>query len=339
MNAISQDRLYETVLVTGGAGYVGSALIPALLDEGYTVRVVDLFWYGRDVYPGYEHHPRLDLVELDIRNAEGMKAAMDGMDAVIHLACLSNDPSFELNPNLAKTINYDAFKGIREGAVSGGVQRFIYASSSSVYGVKDDPDVREDATPDPLTDYSKYKLACEHDLLDTAKDADMERVILRPATICGYAPRLRLDLTVNILTIHALVNHRIRIFGGKQLRPNINMQDMVRAYRMFLKAPGECVNNEIYNVGYQNKSVEDIALLVRNVLGEDVPLAYEPTDDMRSYHVNSDKIRNTLGFTAEHTIEEAIESLETAYREGMIHDPMNNTLYSNIKRMQELHVQ
>jgi nucleoside-diphosphate-sugar epimerase len=186
------------------------------LNAGYQVKVVDLFWYGKDVFGDANNHPQLQRLDLDIRDSAGLKQALKGVDVVIHLACISNDPSFELDPGLGKSINYDAFTGLLQGAVDQGVKRFIYASSSSIYGVKETPDVREDAEPQPLTDYSRFKLDCERDLLAHTGVNGMERVIVRPATVCGYAPRLRLDLTVNILTINALVNHKIKIFGGKQ---------------------------------------------------------------------------------------------------------------------------
>ena len=330
---------FKTILVTGGAGYVGSALVPELLKQGYRVKVVDLFWYGRDVFGDSDRHPQLELVELDIRDHARLTQELKGTDAVIHLACISNDPSFELDPTLGKSINYEAFAGLLQGSIDQGVRRFIYASSSSIYGVKADPDVRETAEPEPLTDYSRFKLDCERDLLAHPNVKGMARIIVRPATVCGYAPRLRLDLTVNILTIHALVNHKIRIFGGKQLRPNLNIRDMVRTYLAFLEAPPSSVDGESFNVGFQNRSVEDIAKMVRDTLADStIELAYTPSDDNRSYHVNSEKIKRVLGFQPRFTIEDAILSIADAWKAGRIRDPFKNALYSNIKRMQELKV-
>ncbi|MBI3853385.1 MAG: SDR family oxidoreductase [Verrucomicrobia bacterium] len=330
---------FGSILVTGGAGYVGSALVPDLLQQGYRVKVVDLFWYGREVFGECNRHPQLELLELDIRDSARLKQELKGVDAVIHLACISNDPSFELDLKLGKSINYDAFAGLLQGAIDQGVRRFIYASSSSIYGVKEEPDVREDAEPKPLTDYSRFKLDCERDLLAHSKVNGMERVIVRPSTVCGYAPRLRLDLTVNILTIHALVNHKIRIFGGKQLRPNLHIKDMVRAYHTFLEAPGAKIDCEAFNVGFQNRSVEDIAKLVRETLGDpNIELEYTPSDDNRSYHVNSEKVKRVLGFETRYTIEDAIKDIADAYRRGLIKDPFTNPIYSNIKRMQQLKV-
>jgi nucleoside-diphosphate-sugar epimerase len=326
-------------LVTGGGGYVGSALVPELLRHGFFVKVVDLFWYGEDVFGDHNQHLCLERVKLDIRDTAKLKEALAGVDAVIHLACISNDPSFELDPGLGKSINYDAFTGLLQGSIDQGVRRFIYASSSSIYGVKEDPNVREDAKPEPLTDYSKFKLDCERDLLAHPNPGGMERVIVRPATVCGYAHRLRLDLTVNILTIHALVNHKIRIFGGKQLRPNLNIKDMVRAYQLFLNAPAEKVDREAFNVGFENRSVEDIAKMVKDTLGDpSIEMEYTPSADNRSYHVNSDKIKQVLGFAPKYTIEDAIRSIADAYRAGKIKDPLKNSMFSNIKRMQELQV-
>lgn len=327
----------KTVLVTGGAGYVGSVLVPSLLENGYAVKVFDLFWYGENVFGQCNSHPGLQRVRADIRDVKALRAALKGVDSVIHLACISNDPSFELDPALGKSINFDAFRPLVASAAEQGVKRFIYASSSSVYGVKSVPDVREDSVPEPLTDYSRFKLECEKILIETASDDPMIRVIVRPATVCGYAPRMRLDLTVNILTIHALVNRRIRIFGGKQLRPHINIRDMARVYEMFLEAPAERVHCVPFNAGYQNSSVEDTARVVMNVLGDtSISVEYVPTDDMRSYHINSDRIRDILGFKPKHNIEDAVSSIVDAHKAGLLPNPLKNPLYHNILRMKEL---
>ncbi len=330
---------FKSVLVTGGGGYVGSALVPTLLKQGYRVKAADVFWYGRDVFGDCNQHPALERIQLDIRESARLKEALKGVDAVIHLACISNDPSFELDPTLGKSINYNAFAGLLQGSIDQGVKRFIYASSSSIYGVKETPDVCEDAEPQPLTDYSRFKLDCERDMLAHPKVNGMTRVIVRPATVCGYAPRLRLDLSVNILTINALVNHKIRIFGGKQLRPNLHVKDMVRSYELFLEAPAAKVDGEAFNVGFENRSIEDIAKMVVKVLDDSsIQLEYTPTNDNRSYHVNSEKIKRVLGFQTRFTIEDAIRDIADAYRQGLIQDPLNNPLYSNIKRMQQLRV-
>jgi len=327
---------FRNVLVTGGAGYVGSALVPELLQKGYNVTVYDLYLYG-DVFSKLKDNPRLTQIKADIRDKRKLMDATKNVDAIIHLACISNDPSYELDPGLGKSINYDAFSNLLDAAKVNNIQRFIYASTSAVYGVKKEKNVREDVTCEPLTDYSKYKLECEKLLLESGKNNEVEHVVVRPATVCGYAPRLRLDLVVNILTIHALINRKIKIFGGKQLRPNINIKDMVRVYELFLSAPKEKINGEIFNAGYQNYTVEELAKIVKNIIGDEkIELEYVPTSDIRSYHINSDKIKNVLGFEPKYTIEDAVQSLVDAYNKGLIVNGLNNPLYHNIKMMKKV---
>ncbi|MBI2140921.1 SDR family oxidoreductase [Candidatus Woesearchaeota archaeon] len=326
----------KKVFITGGAGYVGSALVPSLLAKGYEVVVYDLYIYG-DVFKGIKDK-KLTEIKGDIREKEKIVAAAKDCDAIIHLACISNDPSFELNPELGKSINFDAFYNVVEAARVNRAKRLIYASTSSVYGLKSEKNVVEEAMLEPLTDYSKYKADCEKVLKEEGED--IEWVTIRPATVCGYAPRLRLDLVVNILTINALVNRKIKIFGGSQLRPNINIKDMVRAYELLLAAPWEKLRHQTFNVGYQNMKVTEIAMLAKKVvekaLGKEVELEVVPTNDNRSYHINSDKILKALGFTARYTVEDAIETLTDAFRKGLLKDPLNNPMYHNIKRMHEL---
>lgn len=327
---------FRRVAVTGGAGYVGSVLVPSLIAAGYEVKVIDLFLYGDDVLDVVADSPRLHLVKADIRDERMLHRELRGMDAVIHLACVSNDPSFELDPAMGKSINYDAFLGLVRAMRENHVARCLYASSSSVYGLQDRPDVREDTPCRPLTDYSKYKLLCE-EVLASSDLGRTEYVVIRPATVCGDAPRLRLDLTVNILTIHALTRREIVVYGGDQLRPNINIQDMARAYLALLEAPRDQVHRATFNVGYENFSVADLARRVRQVVGDDtIPIRVEPTDDRRSYHINSDTIKDVLGFVPHHTIEEAVHSLCDAYRQGRISEPLTNPKYYNIKMMQQV---
>ena len=225
---MSGNGIQRRVLVTGGAGYVGSRLVPKLVDAGHNVTVLDLYLFG-DVFSEIADRPGLRQVRGDIRDAARLNEVIHDCDAVIHLACISNDPSFELDPVLGKSINLDAFQPLVRAAKDAGVRRFIYASSSSVYGVRDEVEVTEDLPLRPLTEYSKYKAECE-DILDAEREPGFVTVILRPAAVCGYARRLRLDLTVNILTNHAINNGRIRVFGGSQKRPNINIEDMTDLY-------------------------------------------------------------------------------------------------------------
>lgn len=329
-------REIKKILVTGGAGYVGSNLVPKLLDAGYEVTVVDLYLYGDDVLGPARQNPALREVKADIRDAAMLERELAGMDAVIHLACISNDPSYELNPDLGKSINYDAFLSLVSIAKKQGVRRFLYASSSSVYGIKEG-EVTEDLPLDPLTDYSKFKALCE-EFLNAQADDNFIVTTIRPSTVCGYAPRLRLDLTVNILTNHALNNGKITVFGGTQKRPNLHIEDMSEVYLFMLKQPEDKIQKKIYNVGYQNYTVMQIAEMVRDTLGNGVDIEVTPSNDLRSYHVNSDKIKNELGFVPRHTIQEAILDLRGAFEKGLVPDSMTDIRYFNIKLMQAVNL-
>src|SRR5579863_6042485 len=309
-------KRFKRVLVTGGAGYVGSNLVPKLLAAGYEVTVLDLYIYG-DVFAEHGDNPNLTQIKGDLRNTTDVSKALAGCDAVIHLACISNDPSFDLNPELGKSINYDCFRPLVKASKDAGIKRFIYASSSSVYGIKDDADVTEDLPLVPLTDYSKYKAMCE-EVLDQEREPGFVAVTLRPATVCGYAPRLRLDLTVNILTNHAINNGRITVFGGDQLRPNLHVEDMTDLYLMLLEQPDEAINGKTWNAGYHNLKVRTIADMVRDEVGPKVDIVVTPTNDHRSYHVSSDKIRRDIGFVAERTVKDAIIDLKTAFLAGKV---------------------
>lgn len=333
----------KIVAVTGGAGFVGSALVPHLIQKGYRVKVIDLFWYGEEFFRPLLDRTPLELVRADIRDEAKLTQALAGSDALIHLACISNDPSFELNPQLGKSVNYDAFLGILRAVRKNRIPRFIYASSSSVYGLKDHPEVTEEEPCAPLTDYSKYKFLCEEELRSWAFNG-CSWVIARPATVCGYAPRLRLDLTVNLLTAHALERKKITVFGGSQLRPNLNIRDMVAAYELLLTAPADLIARQTFNIGFENRSVAELAQLVRRVIGDPgIEIVTQSTEDLRSYQINSDRIRKALGFSPRWTIEEAVQSLCQAFRGGQIPNPLTDSCYYNIKRMQamkeeELHV-
>ncbi len=322
----------STILITGGAGYVGSALVPRLLKKGYKVVVYDLYLYG-NVFKELNHS---SLIEIrgDIRDREKLIKAGHGVDQLIHLACISNDPSFDLNPALGKSINYDAFFNVIETVKKNKIKRLIYASSASSYGVKN-CEVTEEVEQTPITDYAKYKAECEKIL----RGSDLNYVVIRPATVCGYASRLRLDLIVNILTINALVNKKIKIIGESLLRPNINIKDMVDVYERLLEAPDSLVNREVFNAGFENLSVGEIARLVKDVLtDENIELENIDTNDTRSYHLNSDKIKSVLGFKPRCDVKEAIISLKKSFDAGLIIDGLNNPLYHNIKMMQKINL-
>jgi nucleoside-diphosphate-sugar epimerase len=322
----------KKILITGGAGYVGAMLVPKLLEEGYSVTVIDLMIYGSDVLP---NHQNLKVVKGDIRDQALLNKIISGHNAVIHLACISNDPSFELNPDLGKSINLDAFKPLVEISKKCGVERFIYASSSSVYGIKDEPNVHEEMTLNPLTDYSKFKADCE-EILSGFQSDNFTTITIRPATVCGYSTRQRLDVVVNILTNIAYHKREISVFGGSQLRPNIHIADMVNAYSALLVAPINKVAGKIFNAGYENQSVKEIAETVKEVVGEDVKLIKTPTDDNRSYHISSEKIKSELGFEAVHSIRQAVLDLCEAFDNNLLPDSLNDPKYFNIKTMQNI---
>jgi nucleoside-diphosphate-sugar epimerase len=322
----------KKVFITGGAGYVGSFLTDHLIENGYFVTVYDLFIYGENVFANKKN---IDLIKGDIRNKELLNKSIKDHDIVIHLACISNDPSFELNPTLGKSINLDAFEPLVKISKENKVQRFIYASSSSVYGIKEEKNVHEDVSLEPITDYSKFKAKCEV-ILDNYSDDDFITTTIRPATVCGYSRRLRLDLIVNILTNIAYHKKEITIFGGEQLRPNIHIKDMVRAYQTVMESPKDIVNKEIFNAGWENKSVNDIANIVKNTLGDDIKLIVSKTDDNRSYHISSEKIKNILSFQTKFTITDAIEDLKKAFENKTFSEPLTNSNFFNIKKMQEI---
>jgi len=323
---------FKRVLVTGGAGYVGSSLIPKLLASGYEVSNIDLYLYGENLFAAYHGNPAFREFKGDLREPEMVRAALAGCDAVIHLACISNDPSFDLAPELGRAINYDCFRPLVRAAKDAGVKRFIYASSSSVYGVRDEPEVTENLPLTPLTDYSKYKAMCE-DVLQEEREPGFVAVTVRPATVCGYAPRLRLDLTVNILTNLAINNGRITVFGGEQLRPNIHVEDMTDLYLLLLTAEDALVDGKIWNAGYDNLKVRAIAEMVREQIGDQIEIVVTPTDDHRSYHVSSEKLRRDLGFFARRSVSDAIADLRAAFAAGKVPNAMADDRYYNIKRM------
>lgn len=325
----------KRVFITGGAGYVGAMLTPKLLAEDYHVTVFDLMMYGEDVI---SPHKNLRMIKGDIRDTSLLKKEIAGHQAVIHLACISNDPSFELNPNLGRSINLDAFEPLVSISKDSGVERFIYASSSSVYGIKEEKNVHEDMMLEPLTDYSKFKAECEV-ILKKYQSSKFTTTTIRPATVCGYSARQRLDVVVNILTNLAFHKREISVFGGNQLRPNIHIADMVDAYLVLLRAPKENIAGEIFNAGTENQTVLDLAQIVQGVVGDDVKLVTTPTNDNRSYHISSEKIAQKLGFRPRHTIAEAAQDIKQALEAGLLKNSLENEMYFNIKRMQTINLE
>ena len=322
----------RNIFITGGGGYVGVPLVEKLLSNGYKVTVLDLFLYGENVLP---NHNNLIKIKGDIRDEKILKSSLKNQEIVIHLACISNDPSFELNPKLGKSINLDAFEPLVNISMKSGVHKFIYASSSSVYGIKKEKNVVENMELNPLTDYSKFKAECEK-ILFKYKSDNFITTVVRPATVCGYSKRQRLDLVVNILSNLAYHKREITVFGGDQLRPNINIYDMVGFYNSLLNFDEKIINGEVFNAGFQNQKVSELASSVKKIVGEDVNVVTKPTDDNRSYHISSEKIRDLLNFKPKHTIEDAISELVTAFEQKKLNDPLNNKYYFNIKLMNSI---
>lgn len=329
----------KNILVFGGAGYCGSLLVPQLLEDGWKVRVFDKFWYD----PKFPKHSHLECLEGDVRDIKAVREACEGQQVILHLACISNDASFELDENLSTSVNLDSFEPLVLAAKEAGAERFVFASSSSVYGVSDSPDVKEDHPLVPLTLYNKYKGMCEPLLLKHV-DETFTGVVFRPATVCGYAPRQRLDLSVNILTNHAVNNRKILVFGGDQLRPNLHVQDYVDLCKCLVSAPREKINGEIFNCGFQNMSIMNIAQTVRDVVQEvypdfgEIPIEVTTSDDPRSYHINSDKIFKVLGFRPQYSVEDAVRDLCLAFKAGKLPNSFDDNRYFNVRTMKSMRV-
>jgi len=321
------------IFITGGAGYVGSVLTPYLLKKGYEISVFDLMIYGNTLDP----HKNLKIIKGDIRDYRLLEKNIPGHDAIIHLACISNDPSFELNPVLGRMINLDSFEPLVRIARNSKIKHFVYASSSSVYGVKNEPNVTEDMLLEPLTDYSKFKALCE-DILLKYKSDEFIVTILRPATVCGYSPRQRLDLVVNILSNYAYHKKEILVLGGDQLRPNIHIKDMVRAYELILNSEFKKVNGEVFNVGFENKTVNELAFEVKRIIGKDVVVKKFSSNDNRSYHISSEKILKNLNFKSEYSIADSITDLKNAFAKKLLTNCLENENYFNIKKMNSINL-
>jgi nucleoside-diphosphate-sugar epimerase len=330
--------MLKNVLVTGGAGYVGNVMVPQLLNKGYNVTVYDVLFFGKSTLP--LSHPNLTVIEGDIRDIALFEKSVKGMDAVLHLACISNDPSFELDEELSKTVNFDCFEPLVIAAKNAGVKRFVYCSSSSVYGVSDAPEVTEETPLVPLTLYNKYKGLCEPFLFKHMSD-DFTCVTIRPATVCGYSPRTRLDLSVNILTNHAVNKGLITVFGGNQKRPNLHINDMSDLYELLLEVPSEKIHGQTFNAGHQNFTISEIAQMVKEVVEQEYPeraplqITTTESNDNRSYHINSDKIKRVLGFEAKRTIQDAVRDLCQAFKAGKLPNSFTDDWYFNVRQLQE----
>ncbi len=317
----------QKVLVTGGFGYVGSRLTPHLLALGHQVRVVDLMLYtnaGLDALqrdPGYgDWKSRFELVAGDLRDPAVVDRAVAGIDTVIHLAAISNDPTGDIDEVLTRQSNFDAVAMLLAKSREAGVKRFVNASSSSVFGIKDVPDVTERLEPEPLTFYSKYKALGEW-LVVAAASPDFTAVNIRPATICGYSPRQRFDLTVNKLTADALRKRVITVHGGEQRRPNVGITDMIHLYGQLLETPSALINGRTFNFGFENLKVIEIARVIQGELADlNVEIKVTETQDRRDYHISSRKIIETLGYRPVSSIRQEVAHLRRVLEGGMFPD-------------------
>lgn len=307
------------VLVTGGCGYVGSVLVGKLLAAGHRVRAVDVMWFGNHLAA----HPNLEVVKADIRETQTLPMA--GVEAVVHLAAVANDPCVELDPALSWEVNTLATMRLADRAAREGVRQFVFASTSSVYGVKEEPRVTEDLTLVPVSAYNRTKMVSERVMLSYADDMIVQ--VVRPATVCGLSPRLRLDLTVNLLTVQALKNGRITVHGGAQYRPNIHIEDVTDLYVWLLERGGSV--RGVYNAGFENATVMEIAEQIASRTGAKVVV--EDVNDPRSYRINSDKLL-AAGFVPKHSYADAITDITAAWRAGTIKD--EDVCY-NIRWMQK----
>jgi len=308
------------ILLTGGCGYIGTNLTEALLDLGHYVTVVDIMWFGNYLNP----HKNLNIIQSDIRDIDAIP--MKGIDTVMHLANIANDPTGDLNARLTWEVNALSSKFLIEKAIENNVKQFIFASSGSVYGIKEESQVTEDLPLVPITDYNKTKMISESVLLSFRDEITLN--IVRPATVCGYSPRMRLDLSVSLLTMHALTKGKITVFGGKQIRPNIHMNDMVSVYLHLLNLDSKDAG--IYNAGFENISILDIANKVCNQIPSEIVVT--ESDDPRSYRLNSDKLLKT-GFRPKWNVENGIQEVIKAYKEGQLEV---EDRYYNMKVMMKL---
>jgi nucleoside-diphosphate-sugar epimerase len=322
----------KKIIITGGGGYIGSRLVPILIKKKFNVTVYDQFYFGNYL----TKHKNLKIIKGDIRDTKKIFNCSLGNDIFLHLACVSNDASFQLKPELSKEINFDCFEPMVIAAKLAGIKKFIYASTSSVYGISKKKNVTENHKLLPITLYNKYKAECEPLLLKHSSKKFCTS-IFRPATVCGYSPRQRLDLSVNILTNYAFNKRYIKVFGGKQLRPNLHILDYCRVVLKLINSPPKKINKKIFNVGNQNMSIMEIAQIVKkeveNKLKTKIEIVKTSSDDKRSYHINSDKIKKELKFYPKYNISNAVQEICNAFQKNKILKPFSKDEYYNVKTL------
>jgi nucleoside-diphosphate-sugar epimerase len=308
------------IFITGGCGYVGTVLTKTLLSEGHFVTVLDTQWFGNFL----ENHKNLNIIKGSVQNL--IKISFKGVDCIIHLANIANDPGVELNQVLSWEVNVLASQQLAEKAIENDVKHIIYASSGSVYGVKEEPEVTEELSLVPISTYNKTKMVSER-LFFSYKDF-IKIHCIRPATICGYSPRMRLDTTVNLLTMQALQNNKMIVLGGDQIRPNINIHDMIRVYQHFIK--NNHIESGFYNAGFENISILDIARKIQKKISSDINIV--SSNDPRSYRQNSNKLLST-GFQAKYNVDDAIDEIIKKFKSS---DLVDKDIYYNVRIMKKL---
>lgn len=294
------------ILVTGACGYKGNVLVPKLLAAGHKVVAFDIMWFGNDL----PSHKDLEVVKGDVRDLDSIP--LDGVEAIIHLSSIANDPAGDLDPKLTWEVSALATMQLVDRAARKGITRFIYASSGSVYGLKDELDVTEDLSLVPISEYNKTKMVAERVVLSYSEQMAVQ--VVRPATVCGLSPRMRLDVSVNMLTMQALTRGEITVLGGDQTRPNIHIEDITDLYLFLLERP-DLVG--VYNAGFENLTIRKIAEMACERASAKITVL--PSNDPRSYRVNSDKLLST-GFRPRKSVAHAIDEICQAYHSGRLKD-------------------
>tara|TARA_Y100000816_G_C26101068_1_gene583524 strand:+ start:695 stop:1645 length:951 start_codon:yes stop_codon:yes gene_type:complete len=310
----------KKILLTGGCGYVGTVLTEYLAKKSYDITIIDNQWFGNHV----KQRNNVKIIKDDIRNI--LNINLEPINTIIHLANIANDPGVELNPGLSWEVNVLATKQLADRAIDLGVKQFIYASSGSVYGIKDELKVTENLSTNPISIYNKTKIIAEKVLMSYRDQFQVHNI--RPATVCGISPRMRLDVSVNMLTMQALTKNEINVLGGSQTRPNIHILDMVRVYEHFLENIG--IESGAYNAGFENISILDIAKTVQKLI--ETKISIKESNDPRSYRQDSTKLIKT-GFIPEHDITEAISEIKKNFEDGNLRDKEE---YYTVKWMKKL---
>ena len=326
----------KKILITGGLGYIGSKLSIYLLNKGYKIRILDINYFGYEHLNDYIKKKKIELIIGDISSSQKLKLALKNIDAVIHLAAISDDPTVELDRSLSEATNFHASLKLLKLSESFGIKRFIFASSSTVYGAKKESKVHEKLKLEPISLYGKFKAMFEPYLIKANKKS-FQTVSLRPGTVCGISPRQRFDVLVNILTINALINKKIVINGGEQMRTNIHIDDMINIYHIVLEANEKLISGEIFNVSFENFSVVDTALLIKKIIKDDIEIEIKKeTIDKRSYKLDSSKFIKRFAYKPTKSIEDAVNEIQKKFNDGHFRDGIINDNYYDIRALKKI---